>query len=176
MFEGRLDAADRPVALLAEHDFDSEVIVAISRGGVPIGHRVAGAFGVPLVVLSVKKIGAPSNPECAVGAVTDGDVVYLDERAVRALGFDDGLATGATVRACCRQVRALGATAQVVAVPVASPRSVAELWDEGWTMLAVETPPNFSAVSQFYVSFPQVGDDEVRALLSEADTRQRTNT
>ena len=58
--------------MLDDCDVVPEVVVAIPWGGVPVGRRVADAFGVPLVVLSVKKVGTPSNPELVVGAVTDG--------------------------------------------------------------------------------------------------------
>lgn len=208
MFENRTDAADRLVELLDEHHVDPEVVVAIPRGGVPIGRRVADAFGVPLVVVSVKKVSAPSNEEFAIGAVTDAGVEYVNEQAVDRLGIDeetverqrkravdaareraaqlgldaektaaqvrgkrvvvvdDGLATGATARACCRHVRDLGAASHVVAVPVASPDSVADLQDEGCEVLAVETPRYFAAVGQFYESFTQVDDAEVAELLS----------
>lgn len=211
MFQNRLEAADRLVDLLADHDLDPEVVVAVPRGGVPIGRRVADAFGVPLVVVSVKKIGAPRDEEFAIGAVVADGTGFVDERTVLALGLDeetvarqreraltaareraaqlgldpeetadrlrgkrvvvvdDGLATGATVRATCRYVRDVGAESYVVAVPVASPTSVADLADEGCKVLAVETPPHFGAVGQFYVSFDQVDDDEVAALLASDD-------
>lgn len=219
MFRDRLDAASQLVALLHEHDVPPEVVVAIPRGGVPIGRHVAEVFDVPLVVLSVKKVGSPFNPEFALGAVTDGGVVYVNEEAVDILGVDantldraceeavaeareraarlelsiddaeaavrdkqvvivdDGLATGATVRACCRQVDAFGAAGRLVAVPVAAPDSVTDLQDEGCTVIAVETPPHFAAVGQFYETFDQVEDDEVRAMLRELDVdaaRRRT--
>ena len=78
---------------------------------------------------------------------------------------DDGLATGATVRACVRQVRDAGAARVVVAVPVGPPDTVERLREEADEVVCVETPPHFGAVGQFYESFPQVSDEEAMGYL-----------
>ena len=79
---------------------------------------------------------------------------------------DDGLATGATMMAALHGLRASQPAQLICAVPVAPPDTlvkVAELADE---VVCLETPSFFQAVGQFYRHFPQVGDDEVIALLS----------
>ncbi|MHC4827526.1 MAG: phosphoribosyltransferase family protein, partial [Planctomycetota bacterium] len=49
------------------------VVMALPRGGVVVASRIADVLGVPLDVLVVRKLGAPGQPELAIGAVTDGD-------------------------------------------------------------------------------------------------------
>jgi putative phosphoribosyl transferase len=61
------------------------LVLALPRGGVPVGYEVARALGAPLDVLLVRKIGAPGNPELGIGAVAEGGVRVLDPTMVRAL-------------------------------------------------------------------------------------------
>lgn len=63
------------------------VILAIPRGGVVVGYEVAKALGAPLDVYITRKIGAPYNPEFAIGAVASDGTTVLDEGTVRALGI-----------------------------------------------------------------------------------------
>lgn len=80
---------------------------------------------------------------------------------------DDGIATGATATAACRAARALGASAVVLAVPVA-PRNWADLLrNEADELIAVETHSPFHAVGLWYTDFGQTSDEEVVALLEE---------
>ena len=84
-----------------------------------------------------------------------------------AILVDDGLATGATMRAAVRAVR-LRASQVVVAVPVAAESACRELESEVDRIFCVATPEPFEAVSRFYVRFEPTSDEEVRSLLSEA--------
>jgi putative phosphoribosyl transferase len=79
---------------------------------------------------------------------------------------DDGLATGATMRAAVEAVRAQSPTRLVVAVPVAPPDTVARFKAEGVEVLCPLTPRLFGGVGQFYGDFSQTTDDEVRAILA----------
>ena len=63
------------------------IVLGIPRGGVVVAARVAGRLGAPLDVVVPRKVGAPGNPELAVGAVADG-VSAIDEPAIRRLGLD----------------------------------------------------------------------------------------
>lgn len=93
----------------------------------------------------------------------DRDAVDLTDQ--RVVIVDDGIATGATMIACVRQVRAAGASSVVVAVPVAPPETVTTLLAEADDVVCVETPDYFGAVGRFYRSFGQVSDDEARTYL-----------
>jgi len=79
---------------------------------------------------------------------------------------DDGIATGASMLAAVRAVRAAGATRVVVAVPVASRTACRLIDDEADELICVDAPLDFRAVGQAYEDFTQTSDDEVRALLA----------
>ncbi|MCL8208526.1 MAG: phosphoribosyltransferase [Actinomycetia bacterium] len=81
---------------------------------------------------------------------------------------DDGIATGATMIAALRAVRARGPGWLVAAVPVAPAESLALLARDADEVVCLSTPPLFHAVGQFYEDFTQVDDDEVVALLQAA--------
>ncbi|GHF42789.1 putative phosphoribosyltransferase [Deinococcus metalli] len=84
-----------------------------------------------------------------------------------ALLVDDGLATGATMRAAVLAARALGAARTVVAVPVAAPDVCGDLRALADEVVCVLTSPALRAVGQFYASFPQTTDAEVMDALRE---------
>ena len=83
-----------------------------------------------------------------------------------AIVIDDGIATGATVKAALRATRKRQPKCLVLAVPVAPQDSLEELAGEADKIVCLETPSPFMAVSVHYGAFPQVADDEVVALLS----------
>lgn len=64
---------------------ENAIVLAVPRGGVVVGYEVARALGVPLDVIVTKKIGAPDNPELAIGAVAEDGTFILDEDLVRRL-------------------------------------------------------------------------------------------
>ena len=81
---------------------------------------------------------------------------------------DDGLATGATMRASVAAVRQLGPALIVVAVPVGSPEAVRTLTREADTVICLEAPPGFRAVGQYYRDFGQTTDAEVCDTLASS--------
>ncbi len=81
--------------------------------------------------------------------------------------IDDGLATGASMLAAVRAVRAGEPAAVVVGVPVAPASACRALAREADRVVCVDVPARFDAVGQAYRDFHQVGDDEVRRLLAE---------
>ncbi|MEX2229152.1 MAG: phosphoribosyltransferase family protein, partial [Dehalococcoidia bacterium] len=155
-----------------------------------------------------RKLGAPAQPELAIGAVTANGGRYINEEIVRALGVsegylaaeterklaeaedreahmrgacaklpiegrtvivvDDGLATGATMRAALRSVRQAGAARVIAAAAVGARGSCAALEDEADRIVCPEQPELFFAVGQFYEDFEPTTEDEVRDLLAEA--------
>lgn len=187
------------------------VVLGLPRGGVPVAAAVAEALEAPLDVLVVRKVGVPTQPELAMGAVAAGGVAVRNEdvlemlpaaaqafeavaaqelaevarrehayRAGRpaptlagraAVLVDDGVATGATIRAAIAAARALGAARVVVAVPVASQEALALLQREADEVICLEAPRYFYAVGAWYEDFPQVSDAEVRGLLQSVSGR-----
>jgi len=81
---------------------------------------------------------------------------------------DDGIATGATMRAALRAVRARRPRTLVLAVPVAPPETVAELAAEVDRIVCLSQPEPFGAIGAFYDDFRQLEDDDVRTLLAAA--------
>lgn len=185
------------------------LVLALPRGGVPVGFEVARILPAPLDVLVVRKLGAPGQPELAMGAVASAGVRVLNEEIIESLRIDpaaleaiaaeeeaevrrrerayrggecppldvhgrlvflvdDGLATGATMRAAVAAVRAMNAGRVVVAVPVAPADAVARLSREADEVVCLSTPPSFHSIGQWYQDFPQVSDHEVRHLLARA--------
>jgi putative phosphoribosyl transferase len=80
---------------------------------------------------------------------------------------DDGVATGATMRAGLQALRVMGAAKLVAAAPVGAEDSVAALAEDADEVVVLETPAWFSSVGQWYEDFGQTTDDEVRHLLAE---------
>jgi putative phosphoribosyl transferase len=66
---------------------DDVVVLALPRGGVPVGYEVAKALGAPLDVFVVRKVGVPGHEELALGAVAGGGMLVLDEDLVNRLGI-----------------------------------------------------------------------------------------
>jgi putative phosphoribosyl transferase len=81
---------------------------------------------------------------------------------------DDGLATGASMRAAVKALRQSGAAKIVVAVPVGPPDTCRELQEEADETICLSTPEFFQAVGQYYEDFSQTSDEDVRELLSQA--------
>ena len=184
---------------------DADLVLGIPRGALPVARPVADALSAELDVVVASKIGAPGNPELAVGAAASDGSVWINEELADQLGVsesalergrereaaaarkkseryrgtaeppsvggrrvvlvDDGIATGATVRACLASVAGMEPDRLVLAVPVASPRTVEELAAAVDEVVALETPARFGAVGQFYRRFDQVSDEEAMAYL-----------
>jgi len=210
VFRDRADAGRRLAERLSHLKGADPIVFALPRGGVPVAAPIAEALGAPLDLLLVRKIGAPGQPELALGAVVEGDppqtVVndgiaaalgvspaavareaarQLDEIARRrrlwlhgrpavpprgrtAVVVDDGVATGATVRAALLALERAGAARRVLAAPVA-PRDTAEALrrscDEA---VFLAEPQDLGSVGAHYMDFRQLDDAEVVALLDRA--------
>lgn len=89
-FRDRHDAGRRLAAELGTYAHRPDVIVlALPRGGVPVGFEVATALGVPLDVFVVRKLGLPWHEELAMGAIASGDVEVLDRDLMRIAHVSD---------------------------------------------------------------------------------------
>ena len=184
------------------------VVLGIPRGGVVIGKEVAEVLGCALDVIVVKKLGAPSQSELAIGAVgeTNGSK-YVDERIIQNLGVsiqylgeeierkkkeikrreklyrqgkppldlkgkivivvDDGVATGATIIAACREVWNNEPKKVIIGLPVLAKDTLKKLEKEADEVIFLEAPRMFFAVGQFYQKFLQVEDEKVIEILGK---------
>lgn len=77
-YADRTDAGQRLASILADRDWRDPVVLALPRGGVPVAAPIAAALGAPLEVMVVRKLGAPRQPELAIGAIAEADVRVLD--------------------------------------------------------------------------------------------------
>jgi putative phosphoribosyl transferase len=84
VFADRRDAGRRLAVHLAHLAGRDVVVLALPRGGVPVGFEVAAAIGAPLDVIVVRKLGVPSQPELGMGAIGEDGVVVMNPEVVRA--------------------------------------------------------------------------------------------
>ncbi|HZU14052.1 MAG TPA: phosphoribosyltransferase family protein [Chloroflexota bacterium] len=89
IFRDRLDAGYRLGRALHRFAGSHSVVLGLARGGVIVGYGVAKELGTPLHALVVRKLGAPSNPELAIGAVSETGERVLDIRVARATGASE---------------------------------------------------------------------------------------
>lgn len=207
-FKNRTDAGKRLALALERYREEKPVVLALPRGGVPVAAEVARALQAPLDLLLVRKIGLPSQPELAMGAVVDdgkplivrnedviemahvsardfdracqrerveiqrrrkrylGTRAAIDLRARTVIVIDDGLATGATMRAALRALRMRGPGKVVLAIPVAPTRALAEMRAETDEIVCLDDYQSFGAIGSCYADFRQVADEEVVSTLA----------
>ena len=96
-----------------------------------------------------------------------------DLRGRTAILADDGLATGATMRAAAAALRQQGAAKIIVAVPVGAPSTCREIRDEVDDLICLHAPVSFMGVGQYYEDFSQTSDEEVRELLAPPAARKQ---
>jgi putative phosphoribosyl transferase len=89
LFLDRVDAGRRLARRLEYLDGRDAIVLGLPRGGVPVAFEVATALAAPLDVIVVRKLGAPRNPEYALGAIGESGVRVLDPDAIRATGTSD---------------------------------------------------------------------------------------
>ncbi|MFH2136640.1 MAG: phosphoribosyltransferase [Patescibacteria group bacterium] len=88
LFKNRLEAGEKlAVALDKFKNAKNAIILALPRGGVVVGFEVAQKLNLPLDIIVPRKIGAPANPEFAIGAITEQGVGVFDEMTVGAYGI-----------------------------------------------------------------------------------------
>ncbi len=88
MFKNREEAGRRLVERLIQYrDDPTAIILALPRGGVAVGYQLSLGLHLPLDVFITRKLGAPDNPEYALGAVGETGTIYLNPEAMAAYGF-----------------------------------------------------------------------------------------
>jgi len=162
-------------------------VFVVRKLGVPgFEELAAGAIASGGVrVLNEDVVRALPNADQLIESVTEKETVELERReqiyrdgrpAPELRGrvvilVDDGLATGATMRAAVAALRQRGVAKIVVAAPVGAPDTCRELEQEADEIICAITPEFFQAVGQYYEDFSQTSDEEVRELLSRAAQR-----
>jgi putative phosphoribosyl transferase len=91
VFRDRRDAGRQLADVLAGRyaETPNVVVLALPRGGVPVGYEIAARLGAPLDVLIVRKLGVPGHEELAMGAIASGGVQVIDYRLVRLVGASE---------------------------------------------------------------------------------------
>lgn len=87
-FVDRIDAGNRLASVLKDFSGKKGIVLAIPRGGVVVGSVIAKSLNLPLDVIIPRKIGAPYNPELAIGAVAEDGTAILDNHLIKYLGVD----------------------------------------------------------------------------------------
>ena len=212
-FRDRRDAGELLANHIAGKGDEFDLIVALPRGGVEIALPIAVRLKIPLDVLIVKKLGAPNQPELALGAIASGGYVYVNHELCRQIGLsqrelaqirinasrellareekllsggipipwtnrrilivDDGIATGATMEVAIRAIQARKPASISIAVPVASLSTIERMHRRIDHIFALQNPSILGSVGEFYESFPQLDDNEVRKMLNQVKRMQR---
>ena len=182
------------------------LVLALPRGGVPVGFEVAHALRAPLDVFVVRKLGFPGHEEYAMGAIASGGIsvmsampgfsvspeavaevvareqpelvrreqLYRGQRPAMSLNgrtvivVDDGLATGATMRAALLAIRQQHPGRLVAAAPVGADDTCRALRGDADEVVCAAMPQPFRAVGLWYENFSQTSDEEVITLLDDA--------
>lgn len=211
LFENRVDAGKQLAAKLLPLRSERPIVAGMVRGGIPVAAEVARSLGAPLIPIVVQKIGAPGQPEFAMGAIVDGptpeviwneDVVHavcagrscLDTALAEAraklarrrehypattppiagrtvIVVDDGIATGASVRAALAAIRRGGPKSIILAVPVILGGGRRSFDDVADMTVSLAEPATMSSVGSAYRDFGQVTHAEVQADLRNAAAR-----
>src|SRR5215208_3045088 len=87
LFMDRRDAGRQLAPLLESYRASDPVVLALPRGGLPVGFEVATYLGAPLRAFPARKIGAPGQPELGIGAVAPGGMLVLNEQIIRELAI-----------------------------------------------------------------------------------------
>ncbi len=86
-FRNRHNAGRRLAERLARYRDENPVVLALPRGGVPVGYEISRSLDAPLDIFIARKLGAPGRPELGIGAVAQGGLRVLNADAIRALGI-----------------------------------------------------------------------------------------
>ena len=169
-------------------------LVLVRKIGVPLQPELAAGAVVdgddPEIVWNddVVRLTGLKEPDLAVLADRElreierrRELYFSSRRRVSPVGrsviiVDDGLATGATMRAALHALKRKSPERLLVAVPVAPADTIEKLGDEADEILCLAQPEPFGAIGLYYADFGQLSDADVIALLAEADTLKQTKS
>ena len=211
-FIGRTEAGELIAVELERFHNKKAVVLGIPRGGVIVANQIAQSLTTDFDVVLSHKLGAPANPELAIGAVCEDGTIFIDKNLARYVGADDGyieqeknrqlqeiarkvqlyrkiilkiplkqrlvivtddgVATGATMRAALWAIRQEKPEKIIMALPVGPKDTVMGLSEDADETFCLKTPPVFGALGQFYKNFDQVEDKELMEILKQESKRR----
>lgn len=215
IFEDRKEAGTRLAEELKKSIEIEEIkknalVLALPRGGLPVGAAIRDAFKIPMDAFLVRKIGAPGYQELAMGAIAMGGTRIINREVLRMFNpseeeieeltkkaqaeliyqnklyrkgrsipdaknktiilVDDGLATGATMRAAIAAIKKMSPKKIIVAVPVAATDTYLQVQKEVDQIICLYSTDAFSSVGQWYNDFSQVTDEEADGFLKDSNS------
>src|SRR5712664_3989259 len=174
MFADRRTAGRQLAARLHHLRQDEPLVLALPRGGVPVGFEVAQELDAPLDILLVRKIGVPWQPELALGAVVDGaePQVIINEALAADLAIDESYIAGETAR----QLKEIERRRRIYLgdrPPVALPGRTVIIVDDGIatgsTVRAALCAVRKAGAGRTVLSVPVAPADAIDRLRAEAD-------
>jgi putative phosphoribosyl transferase len=168
----RRDAGRQLAIELMSYADAQPVIVALPRGGVPIGAEVARALQAPLEILAVRKLGAPGNPELGVGAVTEDGTGVLDAHSADMLGMTQSMLDATLARESQELRRRVGRYRErrpSISVRGRTAIVVDDGLATGLTDLAAVRTLRKRGARRIVVAVPVASSESVAMLAAEAD-------
>jgi len=172
LFADRVEAGKRLASALADYVGKDGIVLAIPRGGVVVGFEIARSLGLSLDVIVPRKIGAPGNPELAIGAITEDGTIILDESLVNQLGVSRAYIKEESERQRLEIKRRLKLYRGDVPVPRLKNREVIIVDDgiaTGSTMKAALASVRKSGAKTVIVAIPVGPLSTIRELERQAD-------
>jgi putative phosphoribosyl transferase len=204
-FFDRIEAGVDLGKFLVEYRGSSTVVLGIPRGGAVVAYEIAMALECEMDLVLAHKLGAPGNPELAIGAICENSDTFINKELAGYVGAtaeyirmekqrrfeemherikkyrailaktnladktvivtDDGVATGATMKAALWAVRQERAAKIIAAIPVGPPDTLRTLAENADETICIRGPAHFGALGNFYLDFRQVSDEEMAHLL-----------
>ncbi len=200
IFKDRLDAGKKLAKALGQFKDVDGIVLGIPRGGIVVASEIANFLEFRLDIVIPRKLGAPDQPELAIGAISEDGTVLMNFDVIRRVGatdayikeesarqlteiarrasayrvgrpaiplqdediilVDDGVATGATLKAAINYVKNQNPRNLTVAIPVSPIQTIRELRAEV-DVICLSSPEIFYAIGAFYSDFKQITDEEV---------------
>ncbi len=172
-FKDRIHAGKLLAQQLAPHvDREDTIVLALPRGGVPVGFAVADALQLPLDVMVARKLGVPSHPELAMGAIAGGGQRVIRSDVVQALGITDEMIED-TARRELAELQRREALYRGNRGPLQLEGRTAILVDDGLatgaTMMAAARALRSLHPARIVIAVPVGAADTCRLLADEAD-------
>ena len=171
-FRNRIEAGRRLASALEDVVEKDAIVLAIPRGGVVVGFEVARILNLPLDIVVPRKIGAPENPELAIGAIAENGIILLDDSLVSQLRVPEGFIKAESENQRLEIERRLKMYRGAVSRPNLKNREVVIVDDgiaTGSTMKAALASVRKSGARRIIVAIPVGPPSTIRELEMQAD-------